>query len=145
MTSTYQPECYASGLLPSKGYDVKVREACSELLSESKVGIPSYPFWTAPAEWFVPVGSSPTFSTAVDTIHRPLRCFVVKECCTDEYSVCPGGPDGRIVTVTRTDRPVGWGQNLRLNCVSYSQSDFVVIEDVPAAEPTLPDGGVPPL
>eukprot|EP00930_Biecheleria_cincta_P015824 TRINITY_DN13066_c0_g1_i2.p1 TRINITY_DN13066_c0_g1~~TRINITY_DN13066_c0_g1_i2.p1 ORF type:complete len:2717 (+),score=246.04 TRINITY_DN13066_c0_g1_i2:840-8153(+) len=115
--------CNVTDLVSNRPYDMRVEESCfsQSRSQEATLGALAFgatPFWTMPGEWSTVIGTSSSMTAHVPLTETPHRCYVQKECCGDQYFICHSGFEGRNVMITRSDVPGGWGQTLRLQCVS---------------------------
>eukprot|EP00439_Symbiodinium_sp_Y106_P043621 s1373_g5.t1 len=128
--------CKVSDLMENSAYEVLVEEACESPWSLASMDNESSTFWTMPGEWSTFVGSSEAaVSVTVALSEQPHRCYVQKECCTDEFFLCHSGSTGQTVEITRSDVPGGWGQRLSLVCVTPALAG---LSDRPQVQATGP-------
>lgn len=128
--------CNVSDLMENSAYEVLVEEACESPWSLASMDNESSTFWTMPGEWSTFVGSSEAaVSVTVALSEQPHRCYVQKECCTDEFFLCHSGSTGQTVEITRSDVPGGWGQRLSLVCVTPALAG---LSDRPQVQATGP-------
>eukprot|EP00929_Paragymnodinium_shiwhaense_P108765 TRINITY_DN750_c0_g2_i1.p1 TRINITY_DN750_c0_g2~~TRINITY_DN750_c0_g2_i1.p1 ORF type:complete len:5718 (-),score=836.45 TRINITY_DN750_c0_g2_i1:11-16636(-) len=116
--------CNITGLETNKGYWFRVVEACKTSYSVRSELYSPVPFSTLPGEWETFIGPSTGMNITLFVAQEPLHCVAVKECCPDQFSICYNSQDRRQVTVTRTDIPGGWGQNIKLRCSMKAMEAF---------------------
>ena len=113
--------CNITGLTKNTPYYVRLTEACSTpVVTATMQALSQWPINTRPGIWLAYAGGSPTPQLEANVGGAPGHCEVVKECCDDQYAICYSGFENSIVTISRTDNPSGWGQDLRLRCWASS-------------------------
>jgi len=127
--------CNVTGLMKNMAYEILVEEACEDPWSLPYIENETSSFWTMPGEWSTFIGNSQTMTVTISLTETPHRCYVLKECCTDEFSVCHDATNSRSVQVMRVDIPGGWGQSLTLQCVQPILSTISLRPEVQVVGP----------